>query len=249
MINELYDKLKVDLGKRKKVVLSGLFLLLAILLETRGDYVSNALDVLPVNYRAYIITAILVLVVAYAGVADKIINWILEEQEKVYLLVLNNKNEEVGWIEMTPEDWRRQTVKNANQAADFISLDNQKVYIAKYYDWVEEEVWANWREAADPVQIERAIAKIRYNEDLYQNEIQESRELTRSIPAIKNLIERRSIKRAQRMVDSMISSDDSEPIEEILDEHLDHYDRLDDGEFERVPLADLQEGGEGDTDD
>jgi len=248
MINELYDKLKVDLGKRKKVVLSGLLLLLAILLETRGDYISTAMDVLPVNYRAYIITSILVMLVAYAGVADKIIDWILTEQEKVYLLVLNNKNEEVGWIEMTPQDWRRQTIKNANQAADFISLDNQKVYIAKYYDWVEEEVWSNWREAADPVQIERAIAKIRYNEDLYQNEIQESRELTRSIPAIKNLIERRSLKRAQRMVDSMISSDENEPIENILDEHLDHYDRLNDDDMERVPLTDLDES-EGDTDD
>ena len=248
MINELYDKLKVDLGKRKKVVLSGLLLLLAILLETRGDYISTAMDVLPVNYRAYIITSILVMLVAYAGVADKIIDWILTEQEKVYLLVLNNKNEEVGWIEMTPQDWRRQTIKNANQAADFISLDNQKVYIAKYYDWVEEEVWSNWREAADPVQVERAIAKIRYNEDLYQNEIQESRELTRSIPAIKNLIERRSLKRAQRMVDSMISSDENEPIENILDEHLDHYDRLNDDDMERVPLTDLDED-EGDTDD
>jgi len=248
MINELYNKLKVDLGKRKKVVLSGLLLLLAILLETRGDYISTAMDVLPVNYRAYIITSVLVMIVAYAGVADKIIDWILTEQEKVYLLVLNNKNEEVGWIEMTPQDWRRQTIKNANQAADFISLDNQKVYIAKYYDWVEEEVWSNWREAADPVQVERAIAKIRYNEDLYQNEIQESRELTRSIPAIKNLIERRSLKRAQRMVDSMISSDENEPIENILDEHLDHYDRLNDDDMERVPLTDLDED-EGDTDD
>jgi len=249
MINKLYDKLKVDLGKRKKVVLSGLLLMLAILLETRGNYISNALDVLPVNYRAYLITGILVLIVAYAGVADKIIDWILSEQEKVYLLVLNNKNEEVGWIEMTPEDWRRQTIKNANQAADFISLDNQKVYIAKYYDWEYEEVWANWREAADPAQVERAIAKIRYNEELYQNEIQESRELTRSIPAIKNLIERRSLKRAQRMVDEMISSDDSEPIENILDEHLDHYDRLNDDELERVPLADSEEDREGDNDE
>jgi hypothetical protein len=46
----------------------------------------------------------------------------------------------------------------------------------------------------------------------------------------------------------MISSDENEPIENILDEHLDHYDRLNDDDMERVPLTDLDDD-EGDTDD